>query len=102
MSTPSWRRWWKTRGETELRTLLEEEWDPIGVKDEPLAAGEYDSYLLPLARRLREGASREEVAEFLDDAEAELGCGGGPRDAAVAERVFRWYADSTREPPRPS
>jgi len=28
-------------------------WYPIGVKDEPLVADEYDSYMLPLARKLR-------------------------------------------------
>jgi len=44
--------WWKRKGQRELRALLMEEWDPIGVSGVAEAADEYDSYLLQLARRL--------------------------------------------------
>jgi hypothetical protein len=29
----------------EIRQLLVKEWDPIGIKDEPRAQNEYDSYI---------------------------------------------------------
>ena len=62
-----WRRWWKETGGDELRALLIATWDPLFVKDDPLApVDEYDSYALPLARKLREGASADEVAAFAE------------------------------------
>jgi hypothetical protein len=90
-----WRRWWKERGEDELRALLMAAWDPIVVKDEPFAADEYVSYALPLARKLREGAPPEDVAAFLDAAEVWMGFEQVPGNAAVADQIIRWYADST-------
>ena len=102
MELVDWRRWWKERGEGELRVLLMTAWDPIGVKDEPLAADEYDSYIPPLARKLREGATPEAVAAFLDYAEFEMGCGEIPRNVAVVDEIVRWYADSTGSFAEPS
>ena len=90
-----WQRWWKERGEDELRARLMAAWDPIGVKNEPIAADEYDSYMLPLARKLREGAPADAVAAFLDAAEVQMGYGEIPRNAAVADEILWWYADST-------
>jgi hypothetical protein len=90
-----WRRWWRDRGEDELRALLMAAWDPIGVKDEPLAADEYDSYMLPLARKLREGASADDVATYLDRVGTGMGYGETPRNATVADAIVRWYVDST-------
>lgn len=97
-----WRRWWKQRGENELRAVLLREWDPVGVKDEPLAAYEYDSYALPLAQKLQEGASAADVAGLLDAAEAQLGLGAAARNAVTAERILQWYTDSTRSFDSPS
>jgi hypothetical protein len=99
---PEWRRWWKERGEDELRALLMAAWDPIAVKDEPLAAGEYDAYMLQVARRLREGATADDVAAVLDAAEVQMGYEEPEGNAAVAEQVVRWYADSTRDFADPS
>jgi len=61
--------WWKRRGARELRRILMEEWDPIGVRRIPEAADEYDTYLGPLASRLREGAPAETIADYLSDVE---------------------------------
>lgn len=40
MELSAWRAWWKRNGEQELRRLLMEEWDPIGVSDFPGFVGE--------------------------------------------------------------
>ncbi|MCI0636011.1 MAG: hypothetical protein L0206_19160 [Actinobacteria bacterium] len=102
MELSDWRRWWRERGEDELRTLLMTVWNPIGVKDDLLAADEYDSYILPLAGKLRERASAEDIAPFLDDAEVHITGNEPPRNAAVADQIVQWYADSIRYFAKPS
>lgn len=39
-----------------------DQWDPIGVKDEPNAADEYDGYLGDILLLLKHNASVEEIA----------------------------------------
>jgi len=102
MDLSEWRRWWRKRGEDELRALLMDSWDPVHVKEEPLAADEYDSYMLPLARKLREGASAVEVAGILDEAEVQMGWAPAGRNAGVADAIIRWYGDSTGTSGEPS
>ena len=65
MDRAGWQRWWTRRGERELRRILLEEWDPIEVGDVPEAHGEYDNYFDPLVRRLRDGASPADIADYL-------------------------------------
>lgn len=48
-----------------IRWVLMEEWDPIGVKDVPEAADEYDSYIGGIFELLERNASGQEVAEYL-------------------------------------
>ena len=48
-----------------IRRILLQEWDPIGVKDEPLAQGEYDSYIGQIYGRLIRHESREQLFEYL-------------------------------------
>jgi hypothetical protein len=40
LSSRPWKRWWKTRGQRELRELLIEHWDPVSVKSVPEAQDE--------------------------------------------------------------
>jgi hypothetical protein len=58
----AWKRWWKTRGQRELRELLIEHWDPVKVKSVPEAQDEYDDYASGVGRRLQEGADAKTVA----------------------------------------
>ena len=55
----------KRRGGAGVRRLLMEKWDPIGVAGVPEAADEYDTYVGQVGRRLREGATAEEIAAYL-------------------------------------
>ncbi len=42
------------------------QWDPIGVMDDPgWPCDEYDAYLVPTLRLLEQGASKEELADYL-------------------------------------
>ncbi|MBQ0983699.1 hypothetical protein KBZ10_04005 [Streptomyces sp. F63] len=76
-----------------LRQLLNE-WDPIGVADE--VPDEYDCLLAPLLRRLRAGAGRAEIGEFLrHELEDHFGLDPvGPRPDAMAARVIAWWASA--------
>jgi hypothetical protein len=49
MDMETWSQWWKQRGGREIRRLLMEHWDPIGVANWREAADEYDGYIGPSA-----------------------------------------------------
>lgn len=55
MELADWHTWWKRSGAPDLRRILMEEWDPIGVRGVPEAADEYDSYLPQIGSRLHDG-----------------------------------------------
>ena len=82
-----------------LREIGWSSWDPIGlanVEDRP--DDEYDSYLLQAAGRLWNGASQEEVADYLASIEAEhTGLGDGYGVGPGAERVVRALSDYVAE-----
>jgi len=60
-----------------------QEWDPIGVKNEPQAADEYDGYIAGICALLRDGASDEQIAHHLSEIEAkEMGL------RSVAQQTF--------------
>jgi hypothetical protein len=91
--------WWKRSGARELRRILIEEWDPIHIRGVPEAADEYDTYLGPIASRLREGASAEDVAAFLNDVEeTQMGLGASAaarrRNQILAARLRSWYEEA--------
>jgi hypothetical protein len=48
-----------------IRRVLLDEWDPIGVRDEPAAQCEYDGYALALYGLLARGATDDDLAEYL-------------------------------------
>jgi len=54
-----------------IRTILMEEWDPIGVSDIPEAADEYDSYLGGIYELIARGADTEEIGSYLRTIEVE-------------------------------
>jgi hypothetical protein len=75
--------------------LLLRHWDPIGIKDEPQAQNEYDSYVGGVYRLLVSGASAEEIAKHLADTETkqlgfedtELGRCSGQASERVLEEL---------------
>ena len=95
MDTADYERWWRERGARELRELLYEEWDPIGVKDLADESGdEYEAYAGQLARRLRAGADDEEVAALLVGFRLEMGLDPGDPPLETARRIRAWYRTS--------
>ena len=62
----------------QMRRVLLEEWDPIGVRDEPMAQDEYDSYLGGLYDLLSRDASDLQIAQHLNEIET-VNMGGNAR-----------------------
>lgn len=60
-----------TELENKIRALLMREWDPIGIRDEPAARDEYDSYVPPLARMVMAKKSPAELAGYLLNVETQ-------------------------------
>ena len=54
-----------------IQRILMNEWDPIGVRDIPEAADEYDSYLGDVYRLVVQSASASKIAEYLRYVEVE-------------------------------
>jgi hypothetical protein len=87
--------------EHELRELLLR-WDPIGVVNEPgWPQDEYDALLDPLAERLREGATEQELTTFLEAAVREhLGLEPDrEREAGLARDLAGWHARANAPDP---
>ena len=73
-----------------------EHWDPIGVKDVPEAASEYDGYRAGVMQLLRSGAPGDAIAEHLSRVgEERMGFRTTPEQLRpVGAQVVRWYSDS--------
>jgi hypothetical protein len=97
MDAQAYERWWRERGDRELRELLLREWDPIGIaRIADAQLDEYEHYSGQLARRLRAGASEEEVAAVLEGFRSDMGL--EPSDEpplGVANAIRDWYRRST-------
>jgi hypothetical protein len=66
-----------------IRRVLLEEWDPIGVRDEPGAQDEYDGYALALYGLLARGATDDDLAQYLAEvATFWMALGTGTRDSS--------------------
>ena len=50
----------------EIKRVLLNEWDPIGVSNVPEAVDEYDSYALQVFTALQSGASAASISDFLE------------------------------------
>jgi hypothetical protein len=91
-------RWWTERGSRELGELLFREWDPIGVSrlaDEH-QIDEYEHYAGQLVRRLRAGATEEELAAVLEGFRADMGLEPGDEPPLGVARTIRdWYRAAT-------
>ena len=48
-----------------IQTILEDNWDPIGVRKGPEATDEYDRYVMPIYLILRENRSEGALLDYL-------------------------------------
>jgi hypothetical protein len=97
-----WVRWWRIEGRPEMRTILWEEWDPLGlyalVRDDDWPADEYDSYANVLASKLKRGNDREDIVGYLATSLADKDTLIAPawitRCEAAADALIEWYTRS--------
>ncbi len=69
----------------EIRHVLVDVWDPIGVRGVPEAQDEYDCCLHPVFRLLTTGATDEQIAEWLREQAGEhMGLGKVQKEAMYA------------------
>jgi len=69
------------RIQLEIRRVLLEVWDPIGIQNVPNARDEYDSYLSGVFSLLASGASDDELATHLHHIVTETMGLSAPREA---------------------
>src|SRR3954447_21923588 len=97
MSAEDHARWWRKRGQAELRQILYWCWDPIGVNDAfRLTETEYDGYAGQVFGLVKSGAGPQAVADYLGGVEREsitLSTTDEQR-LAVGRRVVEWYGNS--------
>jgi hypothetical protein len=65
VSALDWYDWWKSKGEVDVRRILMDEWDPIGVQDVPGTAHEYDRYGRVIGLMLFQGVRLAELEIYL-------------------------------------
>lgn len=54
-----------------IRHILMSKWDPIGVREEPMAADEYDMYIGDICALLDRSASDKEIVDYLFSVETD-------------------------------
>jgi hypothetical protein len=106
MDLATWSMWWKQRGGRGVRRILMEHWDPIGVSNAPEAADEYDAYIGPVGRMLRERAPRWQIEAYLEQTSTEhIGLEDTNESAAhrriTVSRLLEWYESEDPAPELP-
>jgi hypothetical protein len=78
-----------------VRRILWEDWDPIGVRHIPAAAGEYDAYVSKVCRLIEAHATETMILEYLWAVETERMAldGNRARTALVAAKLHRISLD---------
>ena len=81
-----------------IRTILHQDWDPIGCA---VPEDEYDSYVWPVLGLLQEGALREVIADYLQrTADETIGCPVPPeRLAIVLDKLMALTIRDRKTPP---
>lgn len=84
MSARQWTAWFAERGDAELSLLLFAIWDPIGISDSAITAGEYDFYTRDVLAYVRDDDAPGLAEYLLGVATDRMGLSSPqlPRDAA--------------------
>ena len=99
-----WVRWWRIEGSREMRQILWEKWDPLGLyelvrdPEEEWPEDEYDSYAHVLASKLKRGNERSDIVSYLTtsltDKDAPITPAWVARCETAADALIDWYARS--------
>jgi hypothetical protein len=80
----------------EIKRILLQEWDPIGVAETPEASDEYDAYAFQILTSLHSGATADSIAEYLHWVVSEhIGLPSDPTlNQAIAKKISVLHQDS--------
>ena len=86
---------------TRVNEVLHYIWDPIGVRGEPNARDEYDSYVPGVCSLLDNGATAEQIATHLDKIATEsMGLRSNIKNCyATADKLLEWRATLLKRRP---
>lgn len=90
-------RWWRLDGLREMRALLWEQWDPLGLRAHGVPEDEYDNYANVLASKLKRGNSHAGIARYLTTTRPEdrpITAAWIGRCEQPAQDLLDWYAKS--------
>jgi hypothetical protein len=65
MELLAWSSWWQKRGADGIRRILMDEWDPIGLREIPQAAHQYDRYGRVVGLLLLRGTVSSAIENYL-------------------------------------
>jgi hypothetical protein len=94
-----WEAWWRASGRAELTRLLSRGWDPIfrGMAGQA-PPDEYEDQADQIGALLDAGATRDELADWLQNAENAMHLLPDDGDLALSHQVAReildWYGTS--------
>lgn len=78
----------KTMLHETVKSILLNEWDPIGINEFEEANDEYDAYVAPICHMIAEGKSVSEFHRFLCSAIDAMGLDGdGQSEQVIAEKL---------------
>ncbi|ELO0983535.1 MAG TPA: hypothetical protein DEU90_09215 [Enterobacter asburiae] len=74
----------------QVRSVLLQEWDPIGINDLIEASDEYDAYVQPICEMLYAGKEIEDIYQYLHWVATDHMClnGDSDLDRIIAEKLF--------------
>lgn len=96
----AWVRWWRIEGLKQMRQILWEKWDPLGLNGitDDWPEDEYDSYASVLASKLKRGNDRADLVAYLTtsliDRETVIMPKWVSRCEAAADALLAWYSQS--------
>lgn len=83
----------------QIATILHDDWDPIGIRDESACHDEYDGHIGGVYRLLASGASAAELERHLLTVERDqIGLGGTGPLTAVVEKLLALDVRLNRPP----
>jgi hypothetical protein len=88
MAPDQWRAWFASQGRADLNLLLFAIWDPIGVSDTAISAGEYENYVVDVVPYVRDDDPAG-LADYLRHVATEaMGLSRSERPVDAARRVI--------------
>jgi hypothetical protein len=84
----AWNGWFDATGRAELNLLLFALWDPIGVNDIAITAGEYENYVSDVLKYVRDDDPEGLTAYLLDVEKDAMGLSSATATVSIARGIL--------------